>query len=1030
MILMDRGLWEYVDGDQVPPEVTINMSADAKAKADEWKKKDNCALAQIALTVSNSELVHIKGAHSAREAWLKICNVYEAKGLAAKIFLRRKFFNVKLREGDTMQSHINYVRELADQLDAIGAPVADDDIAMTLLCSLPEQYDPLIVALEARPSNELTSEFVTARLLAEEKRRQESFNGKVNTNSEAAFIGNSQSSGMKSNKLKFCVFCKKHRHTEDTCYLKHGYPVGHPLHGKQNKGTNDHAAVSKLSSGNGNNSTGEADGSGSQFAFASKLSGFPKDRNDWFLDSAASRHYCNIREAFESYQSIPVRNITLGDNRVIPAIGTGTVPVKLLVDGNVLSGVLTEVLYVPTMGYNLVSVSKLTEAGVQANFAGEEGIITTKSGKVLGRAKKTEAGLYRLPIQTTKSSTPNSTSALATMTSGNNSGVNAKLWHARLGHLGFNGMRSLKVHQLAKDFPANNIVNESDADLITQCEACIKGKAHRTAMPQIATHRAKKPGELVHSDVCGPMSIPSLGGARYFVTFIDDYSRYVVVRLMKSKAEVMQHFMEYQTWVSNFTNNRMKMFRSDNGGEYISKAFDQLLINLGITRQKSPPYTPEHNGVAERANRTIVECARSMLHGASLNLSYWGEAVMTAVYLRNRSPTRALDNSTPFEAWTSEKPSLGHLRVFGCKAYAHIADARRTKLEAKAVQCVFVGYSLESKAYRLYDPVRQQIMISRDVTFLENQQYDGDEVVEIIGGGGAASTLPSNDPPAVVPEMKSDVDEEEVKSDVDEKGQPSPMIVPQPAPNDNNNGEATDVRRSTRLRRPPVQYWDLDSQQSPSSALITTLDDSEPLYALAVNHAINAEPLTFKDAMKRSNAQLWMQAAKDEYNSIQAAGTWTLVPLPTDRVPIGCKWTFKIKHNADGSVERYKARLCAKGYSQQQGIDYTETFAPVAKFSSIRALLALAAHYDLEIHQMDIKTAFLNGDLDEDIYMIQPEGFVVKGKESWVCKLNKSLYGLKQASRAWYQKMDQALLNLRFKRLHADLASMSSVTIS
>jgi hypothetical protein len=155
-----------------------------------WILAPNCALAQIALTVGNSELVHIKGAKSSNEAWSKICGAYEAKGLAAKIFLRRKFFNVKLKEGDGMQAHhINYVRELADQLDAIGAPVSDGDIAMTLLCSLPEQYDALIVALEARPAEELTSEFVGARLLAEEKRRQEYSDGKVNGSTESAFMG-------------------------------------------------------------------------------------------------------------------------------------------------------------------------------------------------------------------------------------------------------------------------------------------------------------------------------------------------------------------------------------------------------------------------------------------------------------------------------------------------------------------------------------------------------------------------------------------------------------------------------------------------------------------------------------------------------------------------------------------------------------------------------------------------------------------------------------------------------------------------
>ena len=175
-------------------------------------------------------------------------------------------------------------------------------------------------------------------------------------------------------------------------------------------------------------------------------------------------------------------------------------------------------------------------------------------------------------------------------------------------------------------------MNESDAGSVIQCEACIKGKAHRTAMPQVATHRAKKPVDLIHSDVCGPMKVPSLSGARYFVTFIDDYSRYIVIKLMKSKAEVMQHFMDYHTWATNFTGNTMKILRSDNGGEYTSKAFDQLLLNLGISRQKSPPYTPEHNGVSERANRTIVESARSMLHSAGLDLCYWGEAVI----IRNR----------------------------------------------------------------------------------------------------------------------------------------------------------------------------------------------------------------------------------------------------------------------------------------------------------------------------------------------------------------------------------------------------------
>jgi hypothetical protein len=181
-----------------------------------------------------------------------------------------------------------------------------------------------------------------------------------------------------------------------------------------------------------------------------------------------------------------------------------------------------------------------------------------------------------------------------------------------------------------------------------------------------------------------------------------------------------------------------------------------------------------------------------------------------------------------------------------------------------------------------------------------------------------------------------------------------------------------------------------------------------------------AEPLNYEEAMNRPDSDKWLKAAQEEMDSIHQAGTWTLVPLPSDRTAIGCKWDFKVKLKADNSIDRYKARLVAKGFSQIEGIDYVDTFSPVAKFCSIRALLALAAHHDLEIQQMDVKSAFLNGDLNEDIYMRQPPGFQVQGKEALVCKLQKSLYGLKQAGRAWNPKIDSTLLSLSFTRLESD----------
>jgi hypothetical protein len=321
MILIDRGLWEYVDGSLPVPVLGVDANEAARAKLVEWKKKDNCAMAQISLTVGNTELTHVKGAKSSREAWLKLCSVYEAKGLANKVFLRRRFFNIKLKEGDTMQAHINNVKELAEQLDAIGAAVTENDIAMTLLSSLPENYGNLIVALEARPSEELTIEFVASRLLAEEKRRQESFDGKIKSSTESAFIGNYNQGGSneRRNTTKRCGFCKRLNHTEDRCYRKHGYPVGHPLHNRSN--------VAAVTVGGDNDDE-------DSWAFATQLDGV-LSKQDWVIDSAASDHYCNNQAWFTNFQSIPVRNITVGDNRVIHAIGRGNVPVKVYINDRI-----------------------------------------------------------------------------------------------------------------------------------------------------------------------------------------------------------------------------------------------------------------------------------------------------------------------------------------------------------------------------------------------------------------------------------------------------------------------------------------------------------------------------------------------------------------------------------------------------------------------------------------------------------------------------------------------------------------------
>jgi hypothetical protein len=250
------------------------------------------------------------------------------------------------------------------------------------------------------------------------------------------------------------------------------------------------------------------------------------------------------------------------------------------------------------------------------------------------------------------------------------------------------------------------------------------GKQHRTPYPRGVAERATEPFELNHSDVCGPMSVSSFGGSRYYVSFIDDYTRYTRVYFLKSKDEVLEKFKEFDNFTKNVTGKGIKILRTDNGGEYCSNAFDTYLKERGITHQLTAPYNPAQNGVAERMNRTIVESARSMLFHSNTPTELWAEAVNTAVYLRNRSPTTALDGITPYESLFNRKPDVANLRVFGCVAFVHVPDNQRKKLDAKSRKAIFVGYPESTKGYKLYDPDSHSFIRSRDVVFLERKFLD------------------------------------------------------------------------------------------------------------------------------------------------------------------------------------------------------------------------------------------------------------------------------------------------------------------
>ena len=412
------------------------------------------------------------------------------------------------------------------------------------------------------------------------------------------------------------------------------------------------------------------------------------------------------------------------------------------------------------------------------------------------------------------------------------------------------------------------------------------------------------------------------------------------------------------------------MLRTDRGGEYTSTEFEEFLESAGIRHEQTVPKTPEQNGVAERMNRTLVESVRSMLADANLPHEFWTEALSTAVYLRNRSPTKAVDGMTPFETWMKKKPSVSHLRIFGCKAFSHIPKDERGKLDCKAKRCIFVGYGEETKGYRLYDPDKRRIYFSRDVSFNEDEYGIQHDLMQSEGDRYLELDLASEDDTSTEPSTSIQA-----------------PVLPSP--------EQQSVRRSGRERRFPDYYGDRI-------------------------YLSKSEPTTVEEVLSTPEKHCWLEAMEKEMKSLQDNDVWELVDLPEDRKPVGSKWVFKTKTDADGHIERYKARLVAQGFSQKFDTDYDETFSPVVRLESVRTLIAMSVQQGLQLHQVDVDTAFLNGELEEEVYMQQPEGFITPGKEHLVCRLKKSIYGLKQSSRCWNVVLDDHLKKMGFVQTTTD----------
>ena len=617
---------------------------------------------------------------------------------------------------------------------------------------------------------------------------------------------------------------------------------------------------------------------------------------------------------------------------------------------------LVDVLYVPTIRKNLMSGTVINNLGYKQVIEANKYILS-KHGVFVGFGYLCN-GMLRLNIESCFVD-----NSAYVMTS--NELSTTDLWHERLGHVHYKRLIEMSKNSLIPAFTVSK----------DKCKTCMLTKITRQPFNNVV--RESKLLELIHSDICDFHSTPSIGNKKYVITFIDDSTRYCYVYLLSSKDEALEKFKVYKTEVEVQKSEFIKIFRSDRGGEYYDPSYFE---SVGIIHQITAPYTPQQNGISERKNRVLKEMVNSLLSYSGLNEGFWGEAMITACYILNRVPNKK-SKATPYELWFGKPPNLNYLKVWGCRAVVKLTDPKRRTLGEKGIDCIFIGYANHSKAYRFYvlEPNKfvsvNSVIESRDAIFDENRFTSITRPKDLFSNSKNRLVISEN-----------------------QSEEPSTQHW---------------VRRSVRPRN--QSNLDKGFQIHLIEGSRDELQSQYPYCSI-----IEEDPKTFKEAMSSRDVSFWKEAIDDEMDSILQNNTWELTDLPPGCKPLGCRWIFKRKMKVDGSIDKFKARLVIQGFRQKEGIDYFDTYAPVARISTIRLLVAMASIHKLLIHQMDVKTAFLNGDLDEEIYMKQPEGYSLPGNEHKVCKLIKSLYGLKQAPKQWHQKFDDIVLSNGFLLNQAD----------
>ena len=656
---------------------------------------------------------------------------------------------------------------------------------------------------------------------------------------------------------------------------------------------------------------------------------------------------------------------------------------------------LKSALCIPSYKQNILSVHSMTQNDTKVVFSEKKNKIITKNGKIFPIQK--HGRLYYVNSVQDSKNFPRIPVIAKSLED----------WHYTLGHCNNNDIIKLEKSSVGMKITSREKY---------ECKFCIEGK-----MTQIMNHKpdikASRPLELIHTDLSGPVNPASIQGSKYTIVFVDDYSGLTWVYFLKFKSDATQATAKFLADVAPYGD--VKTIRSDNGGEYTSAKFEELLITNKIKHEFSAPLSPHQNGTAERSWRSLFNSARCMLFQSDLPKHLWTYAVRYSSFIRNRCFSQT-HQMTPYEKFTGKKPNIGKINPFGTVSYAHVQNP--SKLDKRATQGFYVGRDPNSPAHLIYHKKTNKISRDRSVKFSSYIPF---------------GTSPSHSSPFIFEDYMTPEETTVTAQPPAETAQASSVTAASPtlpaegaehegtlevAKGAHHGGTLDAARYPPRNRKPPAYLADYELDSSNSENLCQVSSSSDYINENFHDYICRVAdiPSTYNDAISSDDSDSWQVAMQDEFNSLVAMDTFDLVQRPPDRV-IGGRWVYAMK--SDKSNQKvFKARYVAKGFSQSAGINYDETFSPTCRLTSIRILCQLAAADGLAIHQMDVKSAYLNAPVDKEIYLEQPKGFIKydKSGNKLVMKLKKSIYGLKQSGRLWNTLLHDFLISENFAQSSSD----------